>query len=50
MPVLLGSGLRLFDGPGLERLRLEKIGVREMGARTSLAFCVGQPTGRSPIQ
>jgi dihydrofolate reductase len=39
MPVLLGSGRRLFDGvpPGV---RLQKIGVEEAGERTSLSFRV----------
>jgi dihydrofolate reductase len=50
MPVLLGSGRRLFEGPGLEGLRLETIGAREVGGRTSLSFRVRQATGRSPIQ
>ena len=40
MPVLLGAGLRLFDGPGLERVSLAKIGVREVGAMTELRFRV----------
>jgi dihydrofolate reductase len=40
MPVLLGSGIRLFDGPGLEHLRLEKLGVDDLGPRTSLRFRV----------
>jgi dihydrofolate reductase len=40
MPVLLGEGLRLFDGEDLERIQLEKIGVQEVGARTSLRFRV----------
>jgi dihydrofolate reductase len=40
MPLLLGAGLRLFDGPGLEGIRLEKIGVREVGAMTELQFRV----------
>ena len=40
MPVLLGAGLRLFDGPGLERVNLAKIGVREVGAMTELRFRV----------
>lgn len=40
MPVLLGGGLRLFENSGLERVRLEKIGVQEAGARTSLSFRV----------
>ena len=38
MPVLLGSGLRLFDGT--PPLLLEKLGVEEAGARTSLRFRV----------
>ena len=45
MPVFLGSGLRAFESPSLERLRLdkisiEKINVQEVGARTSLRFRV----------
>jgi dihydrofolate reductase len=40
MPVLFGAGLRLFGNSGLERVQLEKIGVREVGSRTSLTFCV----------
>ena len=42
MPVFLGSGLRSFDGSGLEGVRLEKINVQEVGARTSLRFRVNQ--------
>jgi dihydrofolate reductase len=38
MPVLLGAGLRLFEDTGPERIQLEKIGVQEVGARTSLRF------------
>lgn len=38
--VLFGAGHRFFDDPGLERVRLEKIGVQEVGARTSLSFRV----------
>ena len=38
MPLFLGSGLRLFDNPDLERVHLEKIDVREVGARTSFRF------------
>ncbi|HXO31070.1 MAG TPA: dihydrofolate reductase family protein [Candidatus Acidoferrales bacterium] len=38
MPVLLGSGLRSFESSGLEGVRLEKIDVQEVGARTSLRF------------
>jgi len=40
MPVLLGSGLRLFDDPALAGVRLEKVDVVEVGARTSLRFHV----------
>ena len=38
MPVFLGSGLRAFESSGLAPLRLEKIKVQEVGARTSLRF------------
>ena len=38
MPVLLGKGLRLFDGT--RRVLLEKISVQEVGDRTSLRFRV----------
>ncbi|MGH3023528.1 MAG: dihydrofolate reductase family protein [Gaiellaceae bacterium] len=38
MPVLLGGGLRLFGTAGFPRVRLEKIDVQEVGARTSLNF------------
>ena len=44
MPVLLGAGLRLFDTEDLERVQLEKVGVREVGARTSLTFRVKAKT------
>lgn len=37
MPVLLGAGLRLFEG-GLEHVQLEKLDVQEVGPRTSLTF------------
>jgi dihydrofolate reductase len=40
MPVLLGGGRRLFDGLPPGAVRLEKIGVEDVGARTSLAFRV----------
>jgi len=40
MPVFFGAGRRFFDDPGLERVRLEKIGVQEVGERTSLSFRV----------
>ncbi len=38
MPVLLGAGLRLFDGT--PPLILEKLGVDDVGPRTSLRFRV----------
>lgn len=44
MPVLLGAGLRSFENAGLEHVLLEKIGVREAGARTSLRFRVKEWT------
>jgi dihydrofolate reductase len=40
MPVVLGGGLRLLENLDPERLRLEKLGVEEVGARTSLGFRV----------
>jgi len=40
MPVFLGIGLRSFESSRLERVRLEKIKVQEVGARTSLRFRV----------
>lgn len=40
MPVLLGAGLRFFAKTGIEHIELEKIGVQEVGARTSLSFSV----------
>jgi dihydrofolate reductase len=40
MPVVLGDGLRLLENLDPERLRLEKLEVREVGARTSLGFRV----------
>ena len=42
MPVFLGSGLRSFESSTLERVRLEKISVQEVGTRTSLRFRVKQ--------
>src|SRR6266851_5313023 len=42
MPVFLGIGLRSFERSSLERVRLEKINVQEVGARTSLRFRVKQ--------
>lgn len=40
MPVLLGGGLRFFEDIDSQRLLLEKIGVQEVGTRTSLSFRV----------
>lgn len=40
MPTLLGGGLRLIENLDPERVQLEKIGVQEIGARTSLRFRV----------
>ncbi len=40
IPVFLGDGLRWFDSPSLEGVRLEKIRVREIGVRTNLRFRV----------
>jgi dihydrofolate reductase len=40
MPVLLGAGLRFFGSADLELVQLEKIDVRQVGARTSLRFRV----------
>ena len=40
MPVLLGSGLRFLEDPRFERIQIEKIGVQEVDARTSLSFRV----------
>ena len=38
MPVLLGAGLRLFDGT--PPVGLEELGVDDVGVRTSLRFRV----------
>jgi hypothetical protein len=40
MPVVLGDGLGLLENLDPERPRLEKLEVREVGARTSLGFRV----------
>jgi dihydrofolate reductase len=42
MPLFLGIGLRSFQSSSLERVRLEKINVQEVGARTSLRFRMKQ--------
>lgn len=40
VPVLLGDGVRLFGGPGFERVNLERIGVSVYGPATELRFRV----------
>ncbi|MGY1680046.1 dihydrofolate reductase family protein [Geodermatophilus sp. SYSU D01176] len=45
MPVLLGAGLRLFDGT--PPMALEKLGIDDVGARTSLRFGVPPSARRS---
>jgi hypothetical protein len=42
MPLFLGIALQSFESCSLERVRLEKIKVQEVGARTSLRFRVKQ--------
>jgi dihydrofolate reductase len=42
MPVLLGDGLRFLDDSSLAHVDLEKIGIVEVGARTSLRFRVNR--------
>jgi dihydrofolate reductase len=44
MPVQLGDRLRLLENLDPERLRLEKLEVREVGLRTSLGFRVSAET------
>jgi dihydrofolate reductase len=39
-PVLLGDGVRLFDRPGGDMVRLRKISVHETGQLTALRFAV----------
>lgn len=49
MPVLIGSGLRLFKNIDPDHVRLEKLAVREVGVRTSLRFqVVGRPARAQP--
>jgi hypothetical protein len=42
MPVLLGDGLRLFEGLDPRAVRLHKPEVLVVGARTGLRFRVGK--------
>ncbi|MGH8984963.1 MAG: dihydrofolate reductase family protein [Acidimicrobiia bacterium] len=39
-PVLLGDGIRLYGGPGAERVALERTAVEESGQLTDLRFRV----------
>jgi hypothetical protein len=39
-PILLGEGLRLFDGIGSEPIALERVTVFESGQRTTIRFRV----------
>jgi hypothetical protein len=39
-PVLLGGGLRLFEGLGSESIQLERVAVLESGPWTELRFRV----------
>jgi dihydrofolate reductase len=39
-PVLLGNGVRLFGGPGFERVNLERIGLSVYGPTADLRFRV----------
>jgi hypothetical protein len=36
----VGAGLRFFENGNLRRVQLEKIGVQQVGARSSLRFRV----------
>jgi hypothetical protein len=40
MPILLGEGLRLFEGIGREPIALERVRVFESGQRTTIRFRV----------
>ncbi|MGI8976088.1 MAG: dihydrofolate reductase family protein [Thermomicrobiales bacterium] len=40
MPIFLGDGLRLFDTPELERIRLELVSMNTIGERVSLRYRV----------
>jgi hypothetical protein len=43
VPVLLGDGLRLFDSPGGEPVRLERVSLGTSGQITDLRFRVVKP-------
>jgi dihydrofolate reductase len=42
MPVLLGAGLRFLDDPSPAHIGLDKIGVEQVGDRTSIRFRVSR--------
>ena len=42
MPVLLGDGVRLYGGPGMAQVDLERVTLSESGQVTSLSFQVAQ--------
>jgi len=42
MPLVLGDGLRPLEHSEGARIELEKIDVKEVGARTSLSFPVSK--------
>jgi dihydrofolate reductase len=43
VPVLLGAGVRLFDRPGTDWIRLERTGLAASGQITDLRFRVMKP-------
>lgn len=43
VPVLLGDGLRLFESPGGEPVRLERVSLGASGQVTDLRFRVVKP-------
>lgn len=50
MPVLLGGGLRLFEDLDPRGVQLEKIEVKEVGARTGLIFRVKKEARFAEVQ
>jgi dihydrofolate reductase len=42
VPVLLGDGVRLYGGPGLERINMEGTVLAESGQQTDLRFRVAK--------
>ncbi len=49
VPVMLGGGMRQFDDDALKPVRLEKVRVDEIGARTSLRFPAIQSQSPDPV-